>query len=106
MSKKQQQQTAVEAGESHFGVCRTCYATDGYINIGKGHWFFRKAHKVCWCVGANLFSSWQYETEKQQRNQFNKLKFGTFTDVEPYYAPVPENDVNQIRTAVVRHAKA
>jgi hypothetical protein len=65
----------------HFGVCPTCNKTDGYINIGRGHWFYCAQHKIKWCVGENLFSGWQDETEEQQRAIYDKLDFGTFTRV-------------------------
>jgi len=69
---------------TYFGCCPICGRNDGYMNIGKGHWFYCKEHKVKWCVGANLFSSWQHETEGEQRDKFDRLGFGEFEKVEPW----------------------
>jgi hypothetical protein len=68
---------------NYFGVCPDCNKTDGYTNIGAGHWFFCKEHKTRWCIGSNLFSSWRDETEEEQRREYDELDFGSFKDVEP-----------------------
>lgn len=67
----------------YFGVCPTCKKSDGYINIGKGHWFYCREHKVRWFVGSNLFSSWRDETEEEQHAQYAELGMGDFWDVVP-----------------------
>ena len=60
----------VQPTEDHFGVCDVCGKTDGCRNIGRVHWFFCAAHPRKWCVGSNLFSGWQSETENDwSRNQ-------------------------------------
>lgn len=64
--------------ETYFGVCPTCHMHDGYINIGKGHWFFCKEHSVCWLVGSNLFSDAEYESEEEQRRIYDELHFQNF----------------------------
>ena len=72
------------SGDGYFGLCPHCKKTDGYINIGRGHWFFCKEHKVCWFAGSNLFSDWQ--TEDEQRAQYEQLGFHTFERIEaPFY---------------------
>jgi len=45
--------------DNYFGGCPHCGGNDGYANVGRSHWFFCKAHKTSWCIGANLFSSWR-----------------------------------------------
>jgi hypothetical protein len=32
-------------------------------NIGRAHWLYCERHGLKWCVGENLISSWQDETE-------------------------------------------
>src|SRR5215216_6505131 len=66
-----------------FGVCPECEKSDGYINVGRGHWFFCKAHKVKWCVGSNLFSGWREETEEEQRRAYDEIGMGYFTEIKP-----------------------
>jgi hypothetical protein len=51
----------------HFGVCPTCHRGNTYTKTGKTHVFFCEEHKVFWVAGVNLFSSWQHETEDEQR---------------------------------------
>ena len=77
------------ANDDYFGVCPECGKSDGYINIARAHWFYCAAHKINWCVGWNLFSSWQYETEDQQRETYERLGFGTFRTIEPDQATLP-----------------
>ncbi len=71
--------------DDHFGLCPTCRKTDGYINVGKGHWFYCAKHKVKWFVGANLFGSWKYQTEDEQRAIYEALDFGTYTKIKSYH---------------------
>lgn len=49
--------------DGHFGLCPRCQRHDGYVNIGCEHWFHCDKCRTKWCVGANLFSSWQDETQ-------------------------------------------
>lgn len=67
-----------EESASHFGVCRECKHHDGYINIGREHWFYCRQHKTRWSAGSNLFSCWKDETEEEQRDTYEALEFGTF----------------------------
>lgn len=53
----------MNAPDDHFGLCPVCHNTDGYLNVGRTHWFFCNAHLTCWCPGSNLLSSWQHEDE-------------------------------------------
>lgn len=67
--------------ENYFGVCPKCDKCDGCINIGAVHWFYCKAHKLHWRVGANLFSDWREETLEEQERIFNELDFGSFEEI-------------------------
>jgi hypothetical protein len=55
--------------DTRFGICPTCKQHGRLYNIasepgraGKYHWVACDAHRVCWHVGYNLFSSYQFET--------------------------------------------
>ncbi len=63
---------------AHFGVCPDCHKSDGFINLGRGHWFYCAQHKVCWYVGSNLLSSWREQSIDEQRQIFDRLGFETF----------------------------
>jgi hypothetical protein len=76
-NERMTKETIVEAGKEtddpegkyYWGRCPECDAQPAFVNIGRNHWFFCATHKVCWCVGSNLFSSWREETEERwQRN--------------------------------------
>jgi hypothetical protein len=69
--------------DNYFGGCPRCSKTDGYINIGRSHWFFCKAHRTKWWVGSNIFSSWREQTEDQQRRAYDEIGLANFTVVEP-----------------------
>ena len=71
----------------YFGLCPTCHKDDGYLNVGRTHWFYCKEHKKRWCVGSNLFSSWRDETEEQQRKFYDEVGMSEFETVEPYFFP-------------------
>jgi hypothetical protein len=71
------------AGE--FGLCPECHRSDGYFNVGRSHWRFCKWHRLKWCFGSNLFSDWKGETEEEQRKTYERLEFGTFQEITPYY---------------------
>lgn len=48
--------------DNYFGCCPICGSNDGFVNIGREHWFRCHTHKVKWSAGDNLFSGWQHET--------------------------------------------
>ncbi len=54
-----------------------------YLNIGKEHWFYCDAHRVRWCIGRNIFSSWMWQTEDEQRAEYEGKDFGRYREVEP-----------------------
>ena len=69
--------------QHYFGGCPECGSQDGCTNVGKAHWAFCKAHRTMWCIGWNLFSSWQYETEADQRLAYDTIGLESFTVVKP-----------------------
>ncbi len=48
-----------------FGVCPICNKTDGFVNLGKEHWFICRDHETKWFIGINLFEGWQNQTVSQ-----------------------------------------
>jgi hypothetical protein len=74
-------EVSCNAGDDYFGVCPTCFKFTGYINIGKGHWFFCKEHRVKWWFGSNIFSDWRQQTEEEQREAYDSLGFTDYDDL-------------------------
>jgi hypothetical protein len=72
--------------DNFFGECPVCGRRDGYINIGRGHWFYCRAHKLRWLAGSNLFSDWRHQTEEEQKRIYNELEFGAFAVIEPAHS--------------------
>lgn len=71
--------------DGYFGLCPECHLCDGMVNVGSSHWLFCEIHKLKWCFGANLFSSWRYETRRVQ--QKSRELIASFEGVEPYFHP-------------------
>jgi hypothetical protein len=69
--------------ESYFGGCPICGKEDGFLNVGRNHWFYCAEHKTKWIVGFNLFSSWRNQTEDEQRRIYAEVGMGGFREVEP-----------------------
>jgi hypothetical protein len=80
------------SGYDYFGVCPHCHKNDGFINISRSHWFLCDEHKVKWCVGSNLFSSWRNETEDEQRRAYDQRGVGNYAEVRPYFLPPSAED--------------
>jgi len=70
---------------NYFGDCPECGRNDGYVNIGRGHWFICKEHKAMWFIGSNLFSDWKGETEEEQRERFDFYGLGSYEEVKPWH---------------------
>ena len=68
--------------DNRFGACPVCGGSDGYLNLGRNHYFVCHEHKFRWCVGENLFSSWRHETEADWHknweliSEYRELKLG------------------------------
>lgn len=60
--------TLDDAYQDEHGVCPVCLRQDGFVNIGRDHWFYCERHRVTWCAGSNLFSSWREQTETDWRS--------------------------------------
>lgn len=70
-----------EADDHLFGVCPHCGGSDGYVNLGRAHWHVCHKHRVKWCSGFNLFSSWRRETEADWRA--NREGIAAYEEVLP-----------------------
>jgi hypothetical protein len=74
--------------DDYFGVCPHCRKHSGYINVGRGHWMLCDEHKVKWFVGSNLFDSWRFETEDEQRKIYDERGIGGYQEVKPFHEPL------------------
>lgn len=65
-----------------YGGCPHCRKHDGYLNIGREHWFVCKKHKTKWyCRGQ--FTDMKYETPEGWDRNTEYLK--NYQEVEPIY---------------------
>lgn len=69
------------------GLCPVCRRSDGYLNTGRDHWFVCERHRVCWCAGSNLFSTWRDQTEADWRA--NAAALAGFRVVAPFHHARP-----------------
>lgn len=51
----------------YFGGCPKCARTDGLVNVGPVQWMVCHKHRTKWCIGYNVLSCWQYESDRQHR---------------------------------------
>lgn len=80
-----------DAFDAHFGVCPECFRGDGFLNIGRDHWFHCRTHKLKWHVGSNLFSAWRHESESRWAENAELL--AGYRGVEEYHPPFPSVNV-------------
>jgi hypothetical protein len=67
--------TTVEVNEpSYFGGCPECGKNDGYLNVGRTHWFICHAHRTRWWGGENLFSCWRGQNESEWQENVERLR--------------------------------
>lgn len=77
-----------KGNDGYFGLCPICKETDGYLNVGRNHWFVCEKHRVRWWVGENLFSDCHDESELEQQRHCEKIGFDAFKDIEPFYPEI------------------
>ena len=75
----------------HWGRCPHCGGNDGYLNVGRAHWFACNRHRTKWCAGENLFSAWRREPSSVHRENAERL--ATYEEVRPLHRP-PHGDAN------------
>ena len=62
--------------DEYIGGCPHCGQNDGYINIGRDHWFSCGRHKTKWLAGSNLLSGWRDKDEATwERNRFKLAEY-------------------------------
>lgn len=69
----------------YFGGCPKCGRDDGFLNVGREHWFACFKHKTKWHVGSNLFSSWREQSEQEWA--LNAARLAGYREVEPILNP-------------------
>lgn len=72
---------SVPCDDPKFGRCPTCGRNDGYLNLGREHWFKCDEHGLKWWGGENLFSTWRDETSEIWKS--NDELLGDYLEVEP-----------------------
>lgn len=60
--------------------CPPSRGPDDVCHAGKSHRAVCHAHRTTWFLGANLLSSWQHETEAEQRARYREIEGYTFVD--------------------------
>lgn len=79
-----------------FGFCPDCHREPaGYVNIGRGHWFYCPDCRTRWLVGSNLFSTWRDETVDEQRRKAAFFYEKGYREVESYTPPALQMDAMQ-----------
>ncbi len=73
-----------------FGGCPECGETNGYLNVGRDHWFFCDTHKTRWRAGSNLFSACSEETEAEW--QLNENRLAAYSIVKPIHTKPTEEE--------------
>lgn len=66
--------------DDFLGACPECKpgSSKQLCNIYKEHWCYCETHKIKWCIGYNLFSSWQFETQDEWNiNELNLKEYKT-----------------------------
>ena len=71
------------AHDPHWGVCSDCGGSDGYVNVGKSHWFLCHEHRKMWCIGSGLFSSCRGQSLDDQQAIWDRLGLDGYEDVTP-----------------------
>lgn len=71
------------AKDQGFDLCPECGRTDGFLNVGREHWFVCHAHRTCWHIGSNLFSGWREQNEVEW--QRNAALLATYRTVAPVW---------------------
>ena len=63
------------------GVCSKCGKTDGFVNLGKEHWFICRDHKSKWLAGINMYEGWKNQTVAQTESI--ELMLSSYKEIVP-----------------------
>lgn len=80
----------------HCGVCPKCSKSDGFVNLGKEHWFICRDHKTKWFGGTNLFEGWQNQTVAQA--EAIEVMLNNYTEIIPLRNSEEEQKLHNIAT--------
>lgn len=75
---------AEKLGIDTFGGCPQCGRNDGFINVGRNHWFVCDLHKTKWWIGSNWFACWRSQTPDDWKWGAEKLT--PYEEVEPVFS--------------------
>lgn len=64
------------------GCCPACGKSDGFVNLGKEHWFICREHKMKWFGGSDLIEDWKDQTIAQALSV--KALLEGYTEVVPF----------------------
>ncbi len=60
----------------------TCHKTDGYISIEGWEWFYRRTHRVRWCVGPREVATCRLQNTIPPEKLCSEIELDSFTEVE------------------------
>ena len=91
MKKEQPTRKAVDESpyRGEFGYCPRCWDEDGILEnggdlpFGPDTYFGCEKHKLMWCAGSNLTSSWRRKSRDEVYN-IAKTYFENYEQTEPY----------------------
>lgn len=66
-----------------FGGCPVCGGSDGFLNVGRTHWFVCHKHSTKWCIGSHWFRSSRFDGDVWQENLQLLSKYREVTPVCP-----------------------
>ena len=72
-----------------FGGCPVCGGNDGFVNVGRMHWFVCDKHRTKWCIGSNWFRCSRFDAEVWQENLRLLSKY---REVTPVLVKEPKSD--------------
>ena len=71
-----------------FGGCPICGTNNGYLNVGREHWFVCDTHRIRWRWGINLMSTWRFENENDWKTNWEQI--GDYEVREPWFPSAKE----------------
>lgn len=73
--------------EAYWGLCPICLHNNGYLNLRREHWYVCHEHRFRWCIGANLFSTWKFESPEDWAENWEIIK--DYAEIEPVLPEFP-----------------
>ncbi len=89
--------------DEYFGGCPHCGQTNGFLNLGRDHWFICDRHKTKWWSGSNIFSCWREEDEETwQRNRFKLSEYMTVEPIHPEPTEEERREMDECKAVMLR----